>query len=105
MPAMVRWARSLAVPINAGASGNAFPRWSVGTIRKYGALLVRECREGLAAVLPFTDAERAFLDLLLDRGVIEPTLLTVDASLQRRIQGQPLLQWKALNVRCHKGLS
>ena len=33
MPAMVKWARLLAVPINAGASGNAFPRWSVGMIR------------------------------------------------------------------------
>ena len=72
---------------------------------EYGARLVRECREGLSAILPFTDAERAFLDLLLDRGVIDPTLLTADASLQRRIQGQPLLQWKALNVRRHKGLS
>ena len=72
---------------------------------EYGARLVRECREALSAVLPFTDAERAFLDLLLDRGVIDPTLLTADASLQRRIQGQPLLQWKALNVRRHKGLS
>ena len=72
---------------------------------EYGARLVRECREGLSAVLPFTDAERAFLDRLLDRGVIDPTLLTADASLQRRIQGQPLLQWKALNVRRHKGLS
>ena len=72
---------------------------------EYGARLVKECREGLSAVLPFTDAERAFLDLLLDRGVIDPTLLTADASLQRRIQGQPLLQWKALNVRRHTGLS
>lgn len=72
---------------------------------EYGARLVRECREALSAVLPFTDAERAFLDLLLDRGVIDPTLLTADASLQRRIHSQPLLQWKALNVRRHKGLS
>jgi hypothetical protein len=72
---------------------------------EYGARLVRECREGLSAVLPFTDSERAFLDLLLDRGVIDPTILTDDASLQRRIQGQPLLKWKALNVRRHKGFS
>lgn len=72
---------------------------------EYGERLVRECREGLSAVLPFTDPERAFLDLLLDRGVIDPTLLTADESLQRRIQSQPLLEWKALNVRKHKGLS
>ncbi len=72
---------------------------------EYGARLVRECREGLSAVLPFTDPERMFLDLLLDRGVIDPTFLTADESLQRRIQSQPLLEWKALNVRQHKGLS
>ncbi|HON01096.1 MAG TPA: nucleotidyl transferase AbiEii/AbiGii toxin family protein [Acidobacteriota bacterium] len=72
---------------------------------EYGGRLVRECREGLSAVLPFTDSERAFLDLLLDRGVVDPTLLTADESLQRRIQSQPLLEWKALTVRKHKGLS
>jgi hypothetical protein len=72
---------------------------------EYGARLVRECREGLSVVLPFTDSERTFLDLLLDRGVIDTTLLTADESLQRRIQSQPLLEWKALNVRRHKGLS
>jgi hypothetical protein len=68
---------------------------------EYGARLVRECREGLSVVLPLTDSERAFLDLLLDRGVIDPTLLTTDASLQQRIRSQPLLEWKALNVRGH----
>lgn len=69
---------------------------------EYGEGLVRECRERLAALLPFTDSERMFLDLLLDRGVIDATLLTDDISLQQRIQSQPLLEWKALNVRQHK---
>jgi predicted nucleotidyltransferase component of viral defense system len=72
---------------------------------EYGTRLVRECREGLSAVLPLTDFERAFLDLLLDRGEIDPTLLTADTSLQQRIRSQPLLEWKALNVKRHKGLS
>lgn len=72
---------------------------------EYGSCLVRECREGLSAVLPFTDSERMFLDLLLDRGEIDPTLLTTDTSLQRRIRAQPLLEWKVLNVKRHKGLS
>ena len=63
---------------------------------------MEECREGLSAVLPFTDSERAFLDLLLDRGVVDATILTNDVSLQGRIQSQPLLEWKALNVRRHK---
>ena len=71
---------------------------------EYGARLVKECREGLSAVLPFTESERVFLDLFLDRGVIDSTILTNDASLQRRIQNQPLLEWKALNIRRHKGL-
>ncbi len=72
---------------------------------EYGSLLVKECREGLSAVLPFSDAEREFLDLLLDRGEIDASILTADATLQSRIQGQPLLEWKAINVRQHKGLS
>jgi len=72
---------------------------------EYGARLVRDCREALSAVLPFTDSERRFLDLLLDRGEVDPALLTADPSLQRRIQSQPLLEWKALNVKRHKGLA
>jgi predicted nucleotidyltransferase component of viral defense system len=72
---------------------------------EYAARLVQECREGLSAVLPFTDPERAFLDLMLDRGVVDSTILTDDAALRQRIQSQPLLEWKALNVRRHKGLT
>ena len=74
-------------------------------LTEYGARLVAECRRMLSIVLPFTDAERAFLDLLLDRGKIDASLLTSDTTLQQRIQTQPLLEWKALNVRRHKGLS
>jgi predicted nucleotidyltransferase component of viral defense system len=84
-------------------------RINAAKIRKksaeFGESLLRRCCEGLAAVLPFTDSELAFLDLVLDRGVVDSTILTPDVSLQRRIQAQPLLQWKALNVRRHKGLS
>ena len=72
---------------------------------EYGARLVEECRDGLSAVLPFTDNERAFLDLLLDRGIVDAKVLTPDAVLQQKIQKQPLLEWKALNVRRYKGLS
>ena len=62
-------------------------------------------REGLSALLSFTDAERGFLDLLLDKGKIDSTILTSDTILQKCIQGQPLLEWKALNMRRHKGLT
>jgi hypothetical protein len=71
----------------------------------YGKMLVDECRQALSAVLPFNSAERQFLDLLLDKGEIDSTILTVDETLQKCIQQQPLLEWKALNVRQYKGLS
>lgn len=69
----------------------------------YGKRLVKECRDRLSAVLPFTDSETEFLNLLLDRGEIVPSLLTSDKDLQERISRHPLLEWKALNVRQYKG--
>ncbi len=71
----------------------------------YGKNLVKECRQVLSAVLPLNDAEMEFLNLLLEKGEIDSTILTADVTLQNRIQQQPLLEWKALNVRKHKGLS
>ena len=71
----------------------------------YGDRLVHECRLALSELLPFTDDERAFLDLLLDAGKIDATLLTTDPALQERIQAQPMLRWKAQNVRTYKGLA
>ena len=56
-------------------------------------------------VRPLNDAEHTFLDLLLDREEIDASGLTPDAALRQRIHAQPLLQWKALHVRHHKGLS
>ena len=71
---------------------------------EYGRMLIDQCRQNLAAVLPLNDAENEFLNLLLDEARIDATLLTDDTELQRRIESHPLLQWKALNVRRHKGL-
>jgi len=71
---------------------------------EYGERLVQECRQALSAVLPFRDFEREFLDHVLDKGEINPLLLTIDTTLQERIQRQPFLEWKAINVRKHKGL-
>ncbi len=68
----------------------------------YGSCMVKECRELLSAVLPLTENERTFLDLLLDQGEIDPSLLTSDTSLQDRIRRQPMLEWKAQNVRQHR---
>jgi predicted nucleotidyltransferase component of viral defense system len=72
---------------------------------EFAQRLVEECRQALSAVLPFTEAERNFLDRLLESGEINPALLTDDEVLQEYIRRQPLLQWKAVNVRKYKGLS
>lgn len=70
----------------------------------YGRVLARDCRKALSVLLPFTDSEKKFLALFLDNGIIDSSLLTADRTLQIRIQKQPLLEWKALNVRRHKSL-
>ena len=72
--------------------------------REYGRELVDGCRRDLSIVLPLSDSELAFLDALLEEGRIEASLLTADVELIRRIETHPLLAWKALNVRRHKGL-
>jgi len=78
---------------------------AVGDIRSWATRIVEECRERLAYVLPFTDAEMEFLDRLLDYGEIEPSLLTEDEALVERIRQHPMLYWKALNVRKYRGIS
>jgi len=70
----------------------------------WGGRLVEECRQALDVVLPLSEGQRAFLDHLLERGEIRPSLLTGDEALAERISRQPLLHWKALNVRRQKGL-
>ena len=81
--------------------GGAVPEIDASTI---GEALVGECRDALSVVLPLNEAEVAFLDLLLDGGEIDARILTSDVGLQRRIQAQPGLEWKARNVRTYRGL-
>ena len=61
-----------------------------------------ECRDALRVVLPLAEAESEFLERLLDHGEIVPALLTNDPALGERNAFQPMLAWKALNVRRHK---
>ena len=90
-------------------SSQLIPALHTGTVPSdeavsFGERMVAECRDGLAALLPFNEAELAFLDLLLDGGAIDATILTSDVDLQRRIKTQPWLEWKAQNVRTYRGL-
>lgn len=64
-----------------------------------GNRLIQECRQALDVVLPLSKTEMEFLNLLLEKGEINPSLLTANEDLAERITRHPLLQWKALNVR------
>lgn len=65
--------------------------------------LVGECRDRLSLVLPLTGDEREFIARLNDDGEIYPELLGVDRAMQELLRAHPALQWKALNVRGHRG--
>ncbi len=59
--------------------------------------------EGVAErLLRWSPAEREFLDRLHDEGELDATLLHPDPRVQQRIQTQPMLLWKAQNVRRHR---
>lgn len=53
----------------------------------------------LSRVLPFTDAEMAFLDRVAEDTTVVAELLTTDPTLQRRIELQPTLAWKLQKLR------
>ena len=66
--------------------------------------MISETREGLAGLVPLSDSDLSFLDALLGRGEIRAELLTTDPTLQEKIRSHPMLHWKALNVRKHRGV-
>ena len=53
-------------------------------------------------LLRWSSAERAFLDRLHDEGEVDATILHSDPTVQQRVQTQPMLLWKAQNVRRHR---
>lgn len=69
----------------------------------WAASMIAECRDRLGAVLPLSTGEIAFLNRILDHGEIVPELLTANDEMAERIKTHPLLEWKAVNVRQHKG--
>lgn len=73
-------------------------------VERWTSALVEETRARLGSVLPLTEEEARFLDRLNGAGEIDASLLTADRELQARIQANPGLQWKALNVKKHAGL-
>jgi predicted nucleotidyltransferase component of viral defense system len=75
-----------------------------GDVERWTSALIDETRALLGAVLPLTGDEARFLERLNGDGEIEAALLTTDSELRRRIEANPGLQWKALNVKKHAGL-
>jgi len=57
------------------------------------------CTVAAERLLAWSDGEREFMDRLSDRGEIVAELITDDPVFQALVREQPLLQWKALNVR------
>ena len=82
--------------------GEAVTKFEDG--REWSERLVRETRENLLRVLPFTTGESQFLEALLEQAEIIPEHLTDDASMISKIKSHPMLHWKALNVRKFKNL-
>jgi predicted nucleotidyltransferase component of viral defense system len=77
---------------------------NIEDINKFGQLLVTECKNFLSKVLPFRTEEIEFLNLLFEKGEIKPDILTDDTRTTEQIAKQPMLKWKALNVKNHKGI-
>ena len=73
------------------------------TPKKWASVILKMTQEKLSKLLPFRENEIAFLNHLLDDGKIVPELLTDDKTLKENIELQPGLQWKAVNVKKHRG--
>ena len=78
---------------------------SAKPLSQYGRFLEEACKAHLNTLLPLNGQEREFLSRLLDHGEIDPSVLTDDQRLRDRIRLQPLLLWKALNVKRRLNLS
>ncbi len=76
-----------------------------GQVEVWTETLVRETRDLLSAVLPLTTPEREFLQRLNGAGDLAPELLSDDPAMQTTLRSHPGLQWKALNVKKHLGVS
>ena len=81
---------------------NAIPEKT--KVKLFTEHLTKECQKQLSLILPFNKNELEFLDKILERGEIEPALITDDIELQTRIKKHPMLLWKALNVRKYFGI-
>ena len=74
-------------------------RLSDGDPERLAGRLNEVCTAAMERLLAWSEREREFIDRLSDRGEIVAELITDDPALRVLVREQPLLQWKALNVR------
>jgi predicted nucleotidyltransferase component of viral defense system len=61
--------------------------------------LLKSCQDAFCHFLPINNQENAFLISFLDRGIIEPHLISTDSLLINNISQHPAIQWRAQNIR------
>ena len=74
-----------------------------GEINTWIEETVTLCRERLAFLFDLTEAEREFLDGVLDHGEVNADLLDAPSDIRARIAAKPMLAWKCRNVRKYRG--
>jgi hypothetical protein len=72
-----------------------------GGVEAWIAESVALCRERFAPLFELMPGEAAFLDGILDHGVIDPSGLEVSKEVSARIATMPMLAWKCQNVRSY----
>ena len=63
--------------------------------RSWKEIKLQECKQALATLFPFTEQEREFLKILIEKGEIRASLLTNEPAMQSKIEKLPSLHWRA----------
>lgn len=64
-------------------------------ISNWAEQMVQECQQAFDQFLPLSSSEHLFLENLLDKGVVEPELITTDPLLIQNINNHPAIRWSA----------
>ncbi len=67
----------------------------IGRTSDWANFLVQECQKAFHHFLPLAENERAFLNNLLDNGIITPEWITDDENLVENIKVHPAVKWVA----------
>ena len=72
---------------------------NIRSVSKWSEDLVEKCQEAFNHFLPLKKQEIEFLDRLLDKGEIDPQLITSDNTLIENIKNHPAIRWSAQQAR------